>query len=261
MRDCCPRLPQHTARALVSAKALFYARRCGRFVNRPYGFCFIADENRRADDIRPYGSPASQSLPDRANEFKSVFPATCASEKLPEAKRHASPRADQPSIARAMEREYSNKEPGLSRALCLRPSGLRAGGDEGFARFVAFVLVEVLHEALRQILRLGVPLGGVGVGVARVEDRGIDAGQLGGHLEVEQRDLLGRSLEHVAVQDRVDDAAGVLDGDALAGAVPAGVDEIRLRAGLLHALDELLGVGSVMPRSVPASLAVKPERK
>ena len=101
-----------------------------------------------------------------------------------------------------------------------------------------------------------------------------------GHLEVEVGDLLrGRGLDG-AVEDGVNDAAGVLDGDALAGAVPAGVDQIGLGAAGLHALDQLLsvlggmqleeglpkqaekvGVGSVMPRSVPASLAVKPERK
>ena len=73
---------------------------------------------------------------------------------------------------------------------------------------------------------------------------------------------------------------GSPDGDTLAGAVPAGVDQICLGAALFHLLDELfciLGrmqleerlteaggerrVGSVMPRSVPASFAVKPDRK
>ena len=33
--------------------------------------------------------------------------------------------------------------------------------------------------------------------------------------------------------------AGVLDGDALAGAVPAGVDQISLGTALLHLLDQL----------------------
>ena len=39
----------------------------------------IGERAARADDIRPYGKPASQSLPDRANGFQLVFPATCAS--------------------------------------------------------------------------------------------------------------------------------------------------------------------------------------
>ena len=37
-------------------------------------------------------------------------------------------------------------------------------------------------------------------------------------LEVEVGDLLGGHIVDVAVQDGVDDAAGILDGDALAGA-------------------------------------------
>ena len=78
----------------------------------------------RADDIRPYSTPASQSLPDRANEFQSVFPATCAAEKLPEAKRHASPRADQPSEARAMERESFQGEPHRGSPWTLKKAGL-----------------------------------------------------------------------------------------------------------------------------------------
>ena len=43
--------------------------------------------------------------------IKSVFAVGLPRQKLPEAKRHASPRADQPSEARAMEREYSNGKP------------------------------------------------------------------------------------------------------------------------------------------------------
>ena len=90
--------------------------------------------------------------------------------------------------------------------------------NEGLASFVVLVLDEVLLEAGSEVLGLGLPLGGVGVGVARVEDLGVDAGQLGGHLEVEVGDLLrGRGLDG-AVEDGVNDAAGVLDGDALAWA-------------------------------------------
>ena len=107
---------------------------------------------------------------------------------------------------------------------------------------VAFVLGEVLDEAAGQIQSLGLPLGSILVGVAGIEDGGIDAGQRGGNLKVEVRDLLGGGLVDSAAQDRVDDAAGILDGDALAGAVPAGVDEVSLRAGLLHLLDQLLSV-------------------
>ena len=63
-----------------------------------------------------------------ANRFIFVFPATCAAEKLPKAKRHASPRADQAGPKpRAMEREYLKQEPGFaanSARLFLRRLGL-----------------------------------------------------------------------------------------------------------------------------------------
>ena len=107
---------------------------------------------------------------------------------------------------------------------------------------VAFVLGEVLDEAASQIQSLGLPLGSILVGVAGIEDGGIDAGQRGGNLEVEVRDLLGGGLVDSAAQDCVDDAAGILDGNALAGAIPAGVDQVSLGAGLLHLLDQLLSV-------------------
>ena len=69
---------------------------------------------------------------------------------------------------------------------------LRAGCYESLACFVAFVLLEVLDEAGGQILGLLLPLGGIGVSVARVEDVGVDTFELCGDGEVEVRNLLGR---------------------------------------------------------------------
>ena len=86
---------------------------------------------------------------------------------------------------------------------------------------IALILCKVLDEAASQILGLLFPLSGICIGVARVEDSGINAGQSGGNLKVEVGDLLGGSLVDGTAQDGVDDAAGILDGDALAGAVPA----------------------------------------
>ena len=109
---------------------------------------------------------------------------------------------------------------------------LRVGAsfNQRLASVVAGVLDEVLLEAGRQILRLVLPFGSVGIGVAGVENLGVHARQFGRNLKVEVRNLLGGRLQDVAGQNRVDDAAGILDG-------------------------------SVMPRSVPASFAVKPDRK
>ena len=107
---------------------------------------------------------------------------------------------------------------------------------------VAFKLVEVVDEHVGEFVGLGVPLGRVGVGVARVEDFRVNAGKFGRNFKVEDGEFLGGSLEDSAVEDGVDDAAGILDGDALAGTVPAGVDEISLCAALFHALNEFFGI-------------------
>ena len=119
---------------------------------------------------------------------------------------------------------------------------LGAGRDQSLAVLVAFVLCEVLDEAASQILCLLLPLGSVSIGVAGIQDSGIHAGQLGGNLEVEVGDLLGGSLVDGTAQDGVDDAAGILDGDALAGAVPAGVHQVSLGAAGLHLLHQFLSV-------------------
>ena len=126
---------------------------------------------------------------------------------------------------------------------------LRTSLYKRLALLVVLVLDEVLDEPACEILCLLLPLGSILVGVTRIEDLGVNAGKLGRYSEVEDRKLLGSSLVDGAVEDRIDDAAGILDGDTLAGSVPAGVYQ------------EKVGVGSVIPRSVPASFAVKPERK
>ena len=119
---------------------------------------------------------------------------------------------------------------------------LRSSFHEGLTSGVALVLVEVLDEAAGEVLGLLFPLGGVLVGVARIEDTGVYTLQLGGNGEVEVRDHLGRSLVDAVVQDGVDDTASVANRDALACAVPAGVDEVGLSSALFHLLDELFGI-------------------
>ena len=54
---------------------------------------------------------------------------------------------------------------------------LGACGDQSLAVLVALVLGEVLHEAASQILCLLFPLSGICVGVAGIEDGGVNTGQ------------------------------------------------------------------------------------
>ena len=132
--------------------------------------------------------------------------------------------------------------PQLAMQSPLSRSDLRSCRNECLAGLVVGVLLEVLDEAACKILGLDFPLLRSCIGVARIQDCRVDARKLCGHFKVEVRDGLGGCLEHVAVQDRVDDAAGIFDGNTLAGAVPARVHEVSLRAALLHSLDQLLAV-------------------
>lgn len=176
-------------------------------------------------------------------------------------------------------------------AMLAGKSELRASCNEAFADFrVRILLGEVVDEHLSEFLSSRIPLGlifviplrlrRILVGILRVEDFRSNAFELRRDLETEVRDLLRRSFVDGTAVDSVDDATRILDGDALAIAVPARVDEVCLRAVRLYALNELMRIFRrrqleeclaeasgerrsrlVMPRSVPASLDVKPERK
>lgn len=75
-------------------------------------------------------------------------------------------------------------------------------------------------------MSLSIPLRSLSVCVARIENLGVYAWELGRNFEVEDGNLLGGGVVDCAAEDGIDDAAGVLDGDTLASAVPAGVDEV-----------------------------------
>ena len=104
---------------------------------------------------------------------------------------------------------------------------LRTGCYESLASLVAFVLLEVLDEASGEVLGFLVPLSGISVGVARIEDTSVNAFELCGNLEVEVRNTLCGSLEDSATEDSIDDTTCILDRDALASAVPTGVHQVR----------------------------------
>lgn len=82
---------------------------------------------------------------------------------------------------------------------------VRTCSYEFLAFGVAGELLEVLDETTGQICRLLVPLLGVLVRVARIENLGIHARKCGRDLEIEYRQRLGRGLVDRTVQDGVDD--------------------------------------------------------
>ena len=119
---------------------------------------------------------------------------------------------------------------------------LGTGGHESLACLVALILLEVLDEAGSQILGLLIPLGCVSVGVAGIQDVGVHALKLCGHHEVEVGNHLCGSLVDLVVEDAVDDATRVADGDTLARTVPARVHQVGLGTALLHVAHEFLGI-------------------
>ena len=163
--------------------------------------------------------------------------------------------------------------------LCVRLE-LGTCGNECFAGSVVLILLEVLDETLCEVFCLGCPFFGICVGVAGIEDLwdlrrgssvGISKSKMGSFFVGALRMAPSRIASMMP---------RIFDRDTFACAVPACVDEVSLGARCCHALNEFLGifggmefeeclakqaenvgVGSVMPRSVPASLAVKPERK
>ena len=119
---------------------------------------------------------------------------------------------------------------------------LRTCCDESLAGFVASVLHKVLLEACCQVFSLLLPLCCVSISIARVKNICIHALKLCGNSEVEDRNVLCRSIEDSATEDSVDDTACVADRDTLACSVPAGVYEVCLGTALLHLLNQFLSV-------------------
>ena len=76
---------------------------------------------------------------------------------------------------------------------------LRTGRYKSLACVVAFVFLKVLDKSSCQILCLLFPLGSVRIGISRIKDSGINARKLCRNLEIEDRDLLRRSLAYITV--------------------------------------------------------------
>ena len=89
-------------------------------------------------------------------------------------------------------------------------------------------------------------VGLVGPGLARVEDRAVDAGHRDRHLEAEIRVLAELGVVQAAVERGVEQRAGRLDRHALADAIfaagPAGVDQPAVDAALGDPLLEQVAV-------------------
>ena len=83
---------------------------------------------------------------------------------------------------------------------------------------MGFELLEVVAEHADQLPGLGVIGGFVGPGVARIQDRGVHARHRHRHPELEVRVDAHLHIGQAAVQRRIQQRAGGLDGHAVAGA-------------------------------------------
>ncbi len=78
------------------------------------------------------------------------------------------------------------------------------------------------------------PLFRRSVGITRIEDLRVNTRQLGRNRRVKHRQSEGFCVIQRTVEDGVDNGAGIFNRDTFASAVPAGVNQIRLRTCRLH---------------------------
>lgn len=96
------------------------------------------------------------------------------------------------------------------------------------------VFIEVVDKQFRQGFSFFLPLFRRSVGITRIEDLRVNTRQLGRNRQVKHRQSEGFCVIQRTVEDGVDNGAGIFNRDTFASAVPAGVNQIRLRTCRLH---------------------------
>ena len=113
-------------------------------------------------------------------------------------------------------------------------------------------LAKLSMNRVDQLRRGRVIFGLVGPGVARVEDRAVDARHADRHLEAEIRVVAELDIVEAAVERGVEQSAGRLDrhaaADAIFAAGPAGVDQPAVDAALGDPLLEQIAVDARVAR-------------
>ena len=147
-----------------------------------------------------------------------------------------------------------------------------------FTSFISFVFSEVLDKSLCKIFCFFFPFRSVSVCVTRIKDTCVNTLKFCRNFKVEVWDCLCRSVVDCSVQDSIDDTTCIFDRDTFSCSVPSCIYEISplfsifLTSSSAYFVGcnsrnacpkqaENVGVGSVIPRSVPASFAVNPDKK
>ena len=102
--------------------------------------------------------------------------------------------------------------------------------------------MEVFNEPVRQVFSLCFPFRRILISVPGIQDGRIYAGQFRGNFQIKDRNLFGRRLVYVTVQDGVHNAAGIFNGNAFAGAVPACVHKECFCAHFFHFLNQFFRI-------------------
>ena len=87
---------------------------------------------------------------------------------------------------------------------------LRPGGKQCPSGLAALVFSEVFHKSPREVERLFLPLGGIPVGISRIQNPGIHPRKGRRNLKIEVGNPLRLRLQDLPVQDRIDDSPGIL---------------------------------------------------
>ncbi len=157
---------------------------------------------------------------------------------------------------------------------------LRTSGNQSFTGSISFVFSKVLDESVSQIFCFCFPFGSISVCVTWVQDSWINAWQFCRNFEVEVWNCLCRCI--LIAPFRIASMIPRVSLMEIRLPVPfhpvfnryafAPLFSIFLTSSSAYFVGcssrnawpkqaENVGVGSVIPRSVPASLAVKPDRK
>ena len=121
-------------------------------------------------------------------------------------------------------------------------SKLRTRRHQGLAFLVIRKHLEVIDKQHGEVLSLALPLRRICIGITGIQDATIDIVQRKRDLQVEHIQVLGLGLLDGAIENGVDNRAGILDGYASAGSVPACVHQVVLGINRLHPGKQFLSI-------------------
>ena len=103
---------------------------------------------------------------------------------------------------------------------------------------VSFVFSKVLDESSSKIFSFYFPFRSISICVTRIKDTCVYAVKLCWNFEIEEWDLLSRSVKDISVKDCIDDTTSIFDGDTFSCSVPSCVNQVSFCSALFHFLNK-----------------------